>query len=364
MTDEKSLAEDAGRIIRGVGGLYTVLLDSGETLLCPARGVFRHEKLTPLVGDRVRLKVEPDGSAAIDEIFPRKSFLLRPPAANLTHIFIVVAAAHPDPELLLTDKLISIAEHRGIEPVIVVTKADANEARAREIAQIYRSGGFSVFVTSSDESSPFASGASELYEFLRGGCRASCDVSKELDAADEVEAEAKLGAAEDIICAVAGVSGAGKSTLMNLMFPSLKLRTAEVSRKIERGRHTTREVELYRLSELMRSEGGEQPSGFFADTPGFSLIDLVNNDYFTKEELADTFREFRPYIVGKCRYTKCTHLREEGCAVLAAVGEGKISPARHDSYVAIYGEIKDKHPWDSKRACGGRTVGKGSSKRR
>ena len=143
-----------------------------------------------------------------------------------------------------------------------------------------------------------------------------------------------------MISCFAGASGVGKSTLMTSLFPELDLKTGEISAKIARGKHTTRAVELYSLSDL--SGGGD---GYIADTPGFSLLDFVRFDFFDREELPDTFPEFERFI-GKCRYTKCTHLCEDGCAVCQAVRGGIIPVSRHDSYISLYGDLKNKHKWD------------------
>ena len=142
---------------------------------------------------------------------------------------------------------------------------------------------------------------------------------------------------KDEICAFSGASGVGKSTLLNRLFPSLSLETGEISRRIERGKNTTRRVELYPLSET--GEGG-----FLADTPGFTMLDFERFDFFDKEDLPETFREFRPYI-GECRFTKCSHTKEDGCAILEAVKRGDIAKSRHDSFVEIYEVLKNKTDW-------------------
>ena len=136
----------------------------------------------------------------------------------------------------------------------------------------------------------------------------------------------------------------GKSTLLNALFPALGLATGDVSRKIQRGKHTTRHVELYPLADLFGEEGYD---GFIADTPGFSMLDPTIYDDYTVDELPYTFREFRPYL-GECRYTKCTHTKEEGCAVLCAVNEGKIPQSRHESFLELHNILKNIHAWDKK----------------
>lgn len=300
--------EPKGRIIRSTGGLYTV--DTGDgTIACRAKGAFRHDGQKPLAGDVVTLRGN-KGEYAVAQIHERKNSLIRPPLANLDYLFVVVAAASPDPILLTVDKLISIAEFNSIEPVVVITKHDLDSAVADELAQIYIKCGFTVFVTSPEN------GSDEVLGFIKENCK-------------------------DSIIAFAGNSGVGKSTLMNALFPTLSLETGDVSHKTERGRHTTRAVELYALCELLDLDDA---TGYAADTPGFSMLDFVRFDFYRKEDLPGTFREFDRYI-GECRYTKCTHTVEDGCAILAAVKEGEIPPSRHESFRALYADLKDKKDW-------------------
>ena len=298
-----------GKILSVSGGLYAVRT-AKTTVYCRARGVFRHEGEKPLAGDDVVLLGE-GGEFVIDGIGERKNAFIRPPVANLDKLFAVIAAASPDPIPLTLDKLISIAEFAGVEPVIVVTKNDLAPDAASELADIYRTAGFTVFVSPGD-------GATEkIGRYVLEECR-------------------------DSLIAFAGNSGVGKSTLLNALFPALKLETGGVSRKTERGRHTTRKVELYPLSDLT---GDADAAGAVADTPGFSMLDFVRFNFYKKEDLPGVFREFAPYI-GKCKYTKCTHTVEDGCAVLEAVRSGAVPKSRHDSFVAIYNDLKDKHDWD------------------
>ncbi len=314
-----------GKITGSNGGLYTILLDnggtplSGRTVVCRARGVFRHEKKSPLVGDSVavvyddssfnaELEPSPEGAGiVIDQINERKNELIRPPLANLDLMFVIMAAKRPEPSLFTADKLISICEFNRIEPVIVIGKCELDRERAAEFAGIYRLAGFRVFVLSCFENE----GVDEFADYIK---------------------TALVGKT----AAFAGLSGVGKSTLLNLVFPELGLSTGEVSRKTERGRHTTRKVELF-----------EACGGFIADTPGFSMLDFERFDFFTKEDLPSTFREFDDCI-GQCRYTKCTHTKEEGCAVLEKLREGRIAPSRHESFLALYDILKQKHSWDTK----------------
>lgn len=294
-----------GIIIKGLGGLYDVLCGA-EIIRCRARGVFRHENITPYVGDRAVIE---DG--CIVDITDRRNTLIRPPMANLDILFIVASAKKPMPVTATLDKMISIADHKGIEPVVIVTKNDLDPQRANELKEIYSSIGVDVFVTDPD------SDKAQLLKYFEKKCRGK-------------------------ISAFSGASGVGKSTLLNALFPSLGLATGDVSRKIQRGRHTTRHVELYALDELF---GDKDYNGFIADTPGFSMLDPTIYGDYTVEVLPDTFREFRPYL-GECRYTKCTHTKEEGCAILEAVREGKIPESRHESFLELYNILKNIHAWD------------------
>ena len=311
-----------GKIIKGVGGLYTVRLDAdaekiyGRTISCRARGAFRHNNITPLVGDNVKLSAEcgetdrksAEGGFAISEILERHNSLIRPPLANLDYIFITMASAHPSPILTTVDKLISISEFNRIEPIIVITKRDIDAGYAAELEEIYSRSGFEVFCVSSTE----GEGIEALKSFINSNM-------------------------DGKTAAFAGASGVGKSTLMNALFPHLELSTSEISRKIERGRHTTRQVELFPLTESAEC-------GYIADTPGFSMLDFERFDFFELEDLPLTMREFDKYI-GECRYTKCSHTKEEGCAIVEAVKRGDIPRSRHESFLEIYSTLKSKKKW-------------------
>ncbi len=297
-----------GRITALSGGLYTVRTEERD-IQCRARGVFRHNGEKPLVGDFAALIYEEaksgERSYVIDSIGERKNALIRPSMANLDYIFVTAAVTFPSPELLLLDKLIAIAEFNKIEPVLVITKSELDREGSEKMAEIYRRAGFDVFAVSSYEDDGIDAVKRYIDEHIEGK-----------------------------IAAFAGISGVGKSTLLNKLFPNLGLATAEVSAKTERGRHTTRSVELY-------PSGG----GYIADTPGFSLLDFERFDFFTKEDLPLTFREFERHL-GSCKYTKCSHTKEEGCAILEAVRKGEISASRHQSYLALYEVLKNKHSWD------------------
>lgn len=322
-----------GKILKGVGGLYTIKLVDIDThnkkfntdsplasklVTCSASGSFRHNHIKPLVGDNVEI-IYTDHSLAesdaknndirIADILERKNELIRPPMANLDVMFISMAAASPAPVLPTIDKLICIAEHNDIEPVIIIGKCDLAPDYAKELQEIYKKAGYDAFVLSAKTDE----GVEPIRKY----------VNTELDGKTS---------------AFAGASGIGKSTLLNALFPNLSLTTNTISVKIQRGRHTTRHVELYPIS-------NKNNTGYIADTPGFSLLDFERFNFFDKEDLAYNMREFRDYI-GECRYTKCSHTKEEGCAILEAVREGKISKSRHDSFLEIYSALKNKNKWD------------------
>ena len=303
-------AELEGVIIKGIGGFYYV--ECGDKVYeCRARGALRggganRARITPMAGDRCVISVHPDGLASVDRILERRNFLLRPPLANLDVLFIVVSLCQPLPNALIVDRFLSLAEYKGIEPVIVLTKLDLSDDNG--FGDIYRKAGFTVIR---------ADYTSESRAFL-----------------DEIRAIMK-----NRISAFAGNTGAGKSTLLNALCPGLDRETGETSKKLGRGRHTTRETELFSL------EAGNPLAGKIADTPGFSSFDGEFAEFVYKDELADTFREFADYAP-HCRFTGCSHTCEKGCEVLAAVQRGEISRSRHDSYVALYNEVKDIREWE------------------
>lgn len=321
-----------GKIMMGIGGIYYVKTVGshvdGRLLPCRARGKFRHEGITPLVGDNVEIVYNDRTVASLDsgltekpeatevmiaEIIDRRNALIRPPLANLDILFVSMASASPAPDLPTVDKLISVAEYNGIEPVIVIGKNDLNVENAEKIQKIYRGAGFTVFSLSAKDGEGLSGLVGYLQERLAGK-----------------------------IAAFAGASGVGKSSLMNRLFPERHLETGAVSEKTERGRNTTRHVELFEYDT-------EKGVGYIADTPGFSLLDFVRFDFFGKDDLPKTLREFRPYL-GKCRYKKCTHTKEEGCAILDALRHEEIARSRHESFLAMYSALKDKPDWNKGKA--------------
>lgn len=290
-----------GTIIKGIGGFYYV--EAADTLYeCKARGVFRKNKVTPFVGDRVTVSLEKDGTGTIEEIFPRKNSLVRPPVANIDQLVIVVSICDPSPSTLIIDKTIAAAEDKGIEPVIVISKSDLKDCQW--LNDIYQTTGIPLLTISSAT----GEGVEEVEKLLKGK-----------------------------ISAFTGNSGVGKSSLLNRIDSRFHLQTGEISQKLGRGRHTTRQVEFLKLGE----------NTYVADTPGFSSISVERYDLVKKENLQYCFREFEPYL-NQCKFVSCSHTCEKCCAVLKAVEEGTISKSRHESYVAMYNEVKDLKEWNMK----------------
>ncbi len=290
-----------GLLMKSIGGFYYVRSGAKE-FECKARGSFRKKGSSPVVGDRVVFSVpDDDGYCAIEEILPRKNKLLRPALCNIDALVIVCSTVDPLPNFQVIDKMTAAAVNNRMEPVIVVSKNDIKNGD--EVARIYRSAGFEVFQCAPEDREETA----RLLAFLQGK-----------------------------VTAFIGNSGVGKSTLLNSLFPTLSLRTGQISEKLGRGRHTTRVVELFAL------EGC-----YVADTPGFSTVDLQRYEIIDKNELQYCFPEFEPYL-GRCQFTSCAHVCEKGCAVLDALREGSIEPSRHDSYVAMYNEVKDIKHWQLK----------------
>lgn len=284
-----------GRIITSVGGLYTVETSCG-ICTCKARGVFRKRGITPYVGDYVQLSED----GVICEILPRKNSILRPPVANLDQVLFVASSCHPSPNLLLLDSFLTVAIYKEIQPVLVMTKVDLNPAD--QLRELYENAGIPVMVVDYRNS-------------------------------QSIQAVAALLTGR--ISMMTGNSGVGKSTLLNAIDPSLNLAVGEISEKLGRGRHTTRQVHLYPCA-----------GGYLADTPGFSTFEVEQYVQMEKERIADCFPEFRPYL-GKCRFSDCAHICEKGCAVLEAVQSGAISKSRHVSYKELYQIAKQRKAWET-----------------
>jgi ribosome biogenesis GTPase len=294
---------EEGLIVRALGGFYDVETADG-VYTCKARGLFRKTGQSPLVGDRVRIQRTGEAEGYVEEIFERKNSLVRPAVANLDRLVMVVSILSPPPNLLVLDKLLALAEHQGIEPVVVAAKSDlcGGQAGCEELCGIYRRAGFETYAVSAET----GEGVAELAGALAGKLSCFC-----------------------------GNTGAGKSSLLNALDPSLALRTGEISQKLGRGRHTTRHAQLYALA------GG----GYIADTPGFSAVEISRYAVIYKDQLQDCFREFAPYRE-RCRFTGCSHTCEQGCAVLAAVKAGGIAASRHESYRAMYEDAKQIKEWE------------------
>ena len=253
------------------------------------------------MGDRVRVAVKSDGYHSVEGILGRKNFLVRPPLANLDALVIVISTVEPVPNTLVIDKLTAAAVDMGTMPYIVFSKTDLSSCD--ELVTVYEKAGFPTFTY--------------------------CD-------GDTASVENIRNALSGKLVAFIGNSGVGKSTLINNLYPELELKTGEISQKLGRGRHTTRTVELFKTA-----------SGYIADTPGFSTVDLERYHLVEKEQLMHCFPEFEDYI-GECKFSSCMHTCEKGCAVIEAVDNGLIPKSRHKSYVDMYTEIKDIKPWELK----------------
>lgn len=292
-----------GIILKGIGGFYYVE-SAGNVYECKARGIFRKEGIVPLAGDKVAFTVEENNSNTVCRIFERKNFLLRPPVANIDVLFIVASTREPNPSTLVIDRMTAIAEDRGIDCAVVINKTDLGDAQ--ELVSTYRTAGFAAYPV----------------------CAESGD-----------GVEAVRAAIDGRVCAFAGNSGVGKSSLLNRIDKRLALSTGEISEKLGRGRHTTREVELFRVG-----------NGYVADTPGFASLDYESGGkIILRDELPFCFREFVP-LLGSCKFSTCTHVADSGCKIVKAVGEGKIPVSRHESYVTMYNEVKDMREWELEKA--------------
>lgn len=294
-----------GIITKSVGGIYTVDVSSDiyehKYIECKARGVFRKQNISPVCADMVTIE-NVEGSYVITDILPRKSLLVRPPLANLDNLVFVNSTTQPSPNLLLLDKFIAIAVYKKINPIVVFTKIDLKESSHLE--EIYRNAGTEVYSVDNQTGEGF----DKIKESLQGK-----------------------------ISAFTGNTGVGKSSLMNNFFPDLSLATNEISKKLGRGKHTTRHVELFPL------ENG----GYIADTPGFSSFETNQYDIIFKNDLADCFYEFSDYV-DDCKFQNCSHTKEKGCAVINAVNEGKIARTRYENYVTMYEEARLLKEWEYK----------------
>lgn len=273
----------------------------GNIVKCAARGIFRNKGISPAAGDLVRVEGEENSEPVIAEIHERRNYMVRPPLANLDVIVFVNSTAQPSVNRFILDKLVAIADSKEISPVVVFTKIDLEAAG--ELPDIYRAIGIPVCTVDN----------------LTG------------EGADGVRA---LIAGKT--AAFIGNSGVGKSSLLNVLYPELGLDTSHISKKLGRGRHTTRQVELYK-----------KDGGYIADTPGFSTVDTERYVRIPKEELAGAFREFRE-SADECRFANCAHVKEMGCAVRVAVEQGKIARSRYDSYLRMFEEAGAVNDWETK----------------
>ncbi len=288
-----------GVIVKALSGFYTVQTAEGP-LSCKARGRFRLDGTSPLVGDRVLCSVDETGRGRVDRLLPRRNFFVRPAVANVDALVFVAANANPVTDPFLIDRVSAIARDNGCQLIVCLNKADLDPAE--ELWETYTLAGFPVLRTSAET----GQGVEELRSLLRGK-----------------------------ISAFTGNSGVGKSSLLNRLLPGIDLKTAQVSEKLGRGKHTTRHVELFRLEE----------GSYIADTPGFASFDVEQMKPIPKERLQYVFPDFEPYI-GACRFQDCAHLKEPGCALRQALAEGKIAPSRYRSYERLYEISAQYKDWE------------------
>ena len=287
-----------GRIQKALSGFYYVNTGS-ELLTCRARGKFRKEGVSPLVGDRVEVRELGGGEGFVEKILPRRNAFSRPAVANIDQLVVIASGAVPRTDPFLIDRVAAIAEGRGCQCIICVNKCDL--APGEELADTYRRAGLPTLQVSAET----GEGLEELKPLIAG----------------------KLSA-------FTGNSGVGKSSILNALDPEFHLQVGEVSDALGRGRHTTRHVELYHLA-----CGAE-----VVDSPGFSSFETEELNLELKHHLPETFREFQPYL-DSCRFVGCSHTKEKGCAVLEAVKRGEIQKSRHNSYLRLYEELKPLKDW-------------------
>ena len=283
--------------MKGIAGFYYVYAEDGNTYECRAKGIFRKDKFKPLVGDNVDITVldEKELEGSVTEIHKRKNSLIRPAVANVDQALVIFAMDNPKPNFMLLDRFLIMMEREGVPAVICFNKKDLLEEQAiEEFAGVYKKCGYSVLYTSAEKEE----GIRELHELLDGRTTA-----------------------------VAGPSGVGKSSLVNRLQPNVQMETGSISRKIERGKHTTRHSEIIPIA----------ADTYIMDTPGFSTLYIPG---FEKEDLQNfypEFKEYEPY----CRFKGCSHISEPDCGVKEALAEGKISPLRYENYKLLYEELKD-----------------------
>lgn len=290
-----------GMLLKAIGGLYYAETPLG-ILECKARGIFRKQNISPYAGDKVIITDITGNKGVIDKILPRKNSIIRPPLANLDYIVFVISTCEPSPNLVLLDKFLAIARYKDIKSIIAVTKLDLK--KNVELLEIYKNSGAEFIEIDYEIPDTYM----KLYDMIAGK-----------------------------ITAFTGNTGVGKSTLLNHIIKDLDIKTGEISQKLGRGRHTTRNVELYQLDN----------GGYIADTPGFSTFETQKYDIIFKDQLSHCFPEFEEYT-DKCRFPDCAHIKEKGCAVIDAVNSGEIPTSRHNSYIEMYEEAKQIKEWEIK----------------
>lgn len=290
-----------GTIVKALSGFYYVSCNE-HIYECKARGKFRLDGTSPLVGDAVSFSVDTNGKGFIEKVHDRKNSFIRPAVANIDALVFVAANTNPITDPFLIDRVSVIAEEAGCELIVCINKTDIDPAD--ELYDIYTRSGFVTVRTSAQT----GEGISELKSALRGK-----------------------------ICAFTGNSGVGKSSILNSIVPSFNIEVAAVSAKLGRGKHTTRHVELYDIGD----------NTFIADTPGFASFDIEMMQTIDKQELQHDFREFKKYL-GECRFNDCAHLKEPGCAVTAALQRGEIMPSRYQSYKRLYELSAQNNFWETK----------------
>ena len=292
---------EQNRIVKALSGFYYVQTPEG-IVECRARGRFRKEGVTPLVGDLVQISREANGKGTVDAILPRRNFFVRPALANVDVLVVLASCAIPETEPFLLDRIFAIAARQNVPVLLCINKDDLRSGEP--LRRIYAHAGFDVLCTSAET----GEGIDALRSRIRGK-----------------------------LAAFTGNSGVGKSSVLNALEPELKLAVGEVSEKLGRGRHTTRHIELYRFSD----------GTLVADTPGFSSFDTEQMDLIPKEELQYAFADFAPYL-GKCQFRDCAHRKEPGCAVRKALEDGLIEPTRYESYERLYELSSQLKPWEMK----------------
>lgn len=294
-----------GIIVKSTGGLYTVEKKDGTSVDCRAKGAFRHSRITPLAGDRVTFEYSEGKEGFITKIYDRKNSLIRPAVANVDLLCVVIASKNPDPDLFILDKLCAVAKNNGIEVLLIVNKDDLGDSE--EIFSVYEKAGFTVVPMCATNTAGY-----------------------------ETSIETIRNIAKNKISFFTGASGVGKSSVLNVVYPELCLETGEISKKIQRGKHTTRVTTLFKMGE----------NTYVGDTPGFSSFDVVGFSMLDSESLLSCFPDIERYALD-CKYKKCTHVCEDGCNVMMALESGEISLSRHESYKQLFNELKEVKPWDN-----------------